>query len=72
MSADSALASYLGIMSVPTFLIGLRQDDENVRIVKRLSGNRMIAEFDAVLDGLIVVSSHAVSSEQRQEKGTRR
>jgi protein-disulfide isomerase len=52
---DGKAAQALSITGTPTFLIGPVEPDGRVKVLHRLSGTRPIAEFAAVLDGLLKI-----------------
>jgi protein-disulfide isomerase len=53
VKSDSLAGQSLKVSGTPTFFAGLIQADGRVKVVKRLSGAQPIAQFQAVLDGLI-------------------
>jgi protein-disulfide isomerase len=53
VNKDRALAQRLAITGTPTFLVGRGNADHGVRVLKRLSGARPIAEFRTAFDELL-------------------
>lgn len=52
--ADVAVARELSISGTPTFFVGLLDKDGQVRVIDRVSGARPIAEFQQVLDKVVL------------------
>lgn len=50
---DQARAKELGATSTPTMFLGLRQSDDRVRLVARVSGAKPLSEFERALDQLL-------------------
>jgi protein-disulfide isomerase len=53
VQAHAAEARELRVNGTPTFFLGLRQADGTVKVTRRLSGARPVAEFQAALDTLL-------------------
>lgn len=51
--ADVEQARRLGLAGTPGFAIGLRDDEERVRVMQRIGGAQPYAAFKAVLDALL-------------------
>jgi predicted DsbA family dithiol-disulfide isomerase len=47
---DVAEAEQLSISSTPTFLVAKRLENNQIKVIERIAGNRSVAELSAVID----------------------
>jgi protein-disulfide isomerase len=58
---DVAEAQKLNVSSTPTFFLGKRVENNQIKVIERIAGNRSVAELSAVIDRI----GNWPSSEQR-------
>jgi protein-disulfide isomerase len=55
----------VGVSSTPTFLIGVRQSDGSVKVLKRIAGAVPLSEFQAAINDVLAVSLESATGKSK-------